>query len=108
MRNISAAVDIATATAVTKCKLCNHPIQGDRIPILGEDAAMKVQRLMLAMMTHYQERHTNNLVEVMRASQHYTTLLILQQFELIDQPLIEAREAARKFAEECLNKGRPD
>jgi hypothetical protein len=92
----------------TKCKLCNHPIQADRIPILGEDAAMKVQRLMLAMMTHYQERHTNNLVEVMRASQHYTTLLILQEFELIDPPLIEAREAARKFAEECLNKGRPD
>lgn len=93
--------------AQTTCNICRHKIQADPIPILGEDAAAKVQRLMQGMMIHFQERHPNDLMEVIRASQHYTTLLILQQFELVDPPLVEARESARKFAEQCLNKGRP-
>jgi hypothetical protein len=91
----------------TTCNLCKHKIDAEPIPILGEDAGAKVQRLMQRIMVHYQERHPNQLLEIVRASQHYTTMLILQQFDLVDPPLIEARESARKFAEECFNKNRP-
>jgi hypothetical protein len=94
-------------TPQTTCKLCNHSIQAERIPILGEDAEAKVQRLMQGIMIHYQSRHPQQLIEIVRASQHYTTLLVLQQFELVDPPLIEARETARKFADACLNTGKP-
>ena len=107
MRNLSTAVAVNTAEAVTTCNLCKHRIEADRIPILGEDAGAKVQRLIQAMMNHLQQRHEAHVTELLRAGQHYTTLLILQQFDLVDPPLIEARETARTFAEEQLKKGSP-
>lgn len=88
----------------TTCVICKQSIPAERIPILGEDQQIKTQRLMTALMKHLQDGHQDRLLEIVRATQHYQTLLIFQAFELVDQPLIDARDVARKFAELALTK----
>jgi len=96
------AATLLTPLPQTVCTICRQRITTERIPILGEDVQIKTQRLMTALMKHLQEKHQDRLIEIIRATQHYQTLLTLQAFELVDQPLIDAKEVARKFAEKVL------
>jgi hypothetical protein len=97
-----------TLLSTTTCAICAQKFEAETIPIIGEDPAAKTQRLMAKLMQHLQATHMQTLLEIVAASQHYTTLLVLQQFQLTDAPLIEARETARKFAVQVLRKGMPD
>ncbi len=93
-----------TLLSTTKCERCGVKFESEKIPIVGEHPGAKTQRLMQKLMEHLKLAHKEQLDEIFRASQHYNTLMILQLFELTDPPLIEARETARKFAEEILTR----
>lgn len=90
----------------TTCNLCQARIEDpQKTPIVGEPPAERVQRLAAEIVKHVATMHNHLLNEIGRAAQQYTTLLLFQQFTVIEPLLLADMELARKFATEQLNKG---